>query len=70
MGHFYSDAVGQFYIGANTYAIHFQTWASAIDLKVDFYLYRFAGIGDRVVQVIEDGLWDHMKPMLGRRGEK
>lgn len=53
-----------------TYAIHFQAWAAEIDLKVDFFLYRFSGIGDRVVQVIEDGLWDHLKPMLGRRGEK
>lgn len=53
-----------------TYAIHFQSWAAEIDLKVDFFLYRFSGIGDRVVQVIEDGLWDHLKPMLGRRGEK
>ena len=55
---------------SGTYAIHFQAWAAEIDLMVDFFLYRFSGIGDRVVQVIEDGLWDHLKPMLGRRGEK
>lgn len=55
---------------SGTYAIHFAAWAHAIDLHVEFHLYRFAGIGDPVVQVLEDGLWDHLRPMLGRRGEK
>jgi len=55
---------------SGTYAIHFAAWASAIDLRVDFHLYRFSGVGDRVIQVLEDGLWDHLQPMLGRRGEK
>lgn len=55
---------------SGTYAIHFQKWATGIDLQVDFFLYQFSGIGDRVVQVIEDGLWDLLRPMFGRRGEK
>jgi hypothetical protein len=55
---------------SGTYAIHFAAWASVIDLQVEFRLYRFAEVGDRVIQVLEDGLWDHLKPMLGRRGEK
>jgi hypothetical protein len=55
---------------SGTYAIHFAAWACSIDLPIDFDLYRFSGVGDRVIQVLEDGFWDHLKPMLGRRGEK
>ena len=55
---------------SGTYAIHFAAWAHAIDLHVEFHLYRFAGLGDPVIQVIEDGLWDYLRPVLGRRGDK
>jgi hypothetical protein len=55
---------------SGTYAIHFTAWAHVIDLCVEFHLYRFAGLGGPVVQVLEDGLWDHLRPMLGRRGDK
>lgn len=55
---------------SGTYAIHFATWASLIDVKVEFYLYQFSGVGNRVIQVLEDGLWDRLRPMMGRRGEK
>ncbi len=55
---------------AGTYAIHFATWASELEVQVDFNIYRYSGLGNRAVQVIEDGLWDHFLPLLGRRGEK
>ena len=53
-----------------TYAIHFATWASELDARVNFHIYRYSGLGNRAVQIIEDGLWDYFLPMLGRRGEK
>lgn len=55
---------------SGTFAIHFASWASQLDIAVDFHLYRFSGLGNRVVQVLEDGLWDNLKPLLGKRGEK
>lgn len=55
---------------SGTYAIHFATWASELEIDVIFSLYRFAGLGNRVIQVLEDGLWDNLQPLLGKRGEK
>lgn len=51
-----------------TYAMHMAMWAGKIDLKLEFFLYRFKGQGDRTMQIIEDGLWDHLRPLLGKRG--
>jgi hypothetical protein len=55
---------------SGTYGIHFATWASKLEVQVDFNIYRYSGIGNRAVQVIEDVLWDHLLPLLGRRGVK
>jgi hypothetical protein len=55
---------------SGTYAIHFATWASELEIDVEFSLYRFSGLGNRVIQVLEDGLWDNLQPLLGKRGEK
>lgn len=53
-----------------TYALHLGVWAIELDVKVDFHLYQFADLEGRVVQVIEDGLWDALRPLFGRRGER
>jgi len=53
-----------------TYAIHFQSWSSEIPLQVEFFCYQLSGIGDSEAQVIEDGLWDHLYPLLGKRGAR
>ena len=53
---------------SGTYAIHFEFWAQQIELTVDFYLYEFIGLGDIPAQVLEDGIWDLYKPLLGKRG--
>lgn len=53
-----------------TYAIHFQSWSSELHLHVEFFCYQFRGLGDLAAQVLEDGLWDHLQPVLGKRGGK
>jgi hypothetical protein len=53
-----------------TYAIHLGNWATDLNIVLDFYLYKFKDIEGRVIQVIEDSLWDSLKPLLGKRGEK
>ncbi len=53
-----------------TYAMHMAMWARNLDLKLEFFLYQFKGLGDRTMQVIEDGLWDRLRPLLGKRGER
>jgi hypothetical protein len=55
---------------SETFAIHFESWASNIHLHVNLYVYQFRELGDLTVQVIEDGLWDHLNPLLGKRGAK
>jgi len=53
-----------------TYAIHFQSWSSELHLHVEFFCYQFRGLGNHAAQVLEDGLWDHLQPLLGKRGAK
>lgn len=55
---------------SKTFAIHFESWASNIPLHVNLYVYQFRELGDLTVQVIEDGLWDHLNPLFGKRGAK
>lgn len=57
--------------GQGTYAIHLEAWATAFNLDLDFYLYQFSSNSSaQSIQVIEDGLWDTLKPLLGKRGDK
>lgn len=55
---------------SGTYAVHFAAWAGHLDLKVDLFVYEFAGIQDRTLQVLEDVVWDFLLPLFGRRGRK
>jgi hypothetical protein len=55
---------------SKTYAIHFAAWARNLDLQVDLSVYAFPDIQDRVLQILEDVIWDTLTPLLGRRGEK
>ena len=54
----------------NTYALRLSGWAEEFDLRVELLIWEFAGITDLTLQVIEDGLWDLLQPLFGRRGAK
>jgi len=53
-----------------TYAMHMKHWIDGINLKIEFTYYRFSGSSDRALQALEDGLWDRLDPMFGKRGAK
>ncbi|WP_426124388.1 hypothetical protein [Pseudomonas sp. PSPC2-3] len=53
-----------------TYALRFAAWAEEFDLSVELLIWEFPGITDLTLQVVEDGLWDRLRPLFGRRGAK
>lgn len=55
---------------SSTYALHLETWARELDLQVRLLVYEFREIADVTLQVIEDGLWDRMRPLFGKRGDR
>lgn len=58
-----------------TYAMHLEQWAKPLALELDLKIYDVPQYEDtvmleRAMNVLETGLWDHLKPLLGRRGDK
>lgn len=58
-----------------TYAMHLEQWAKPLELEVELQVYDVPQYRDtvgleRAMNVLETGLWDHLKPLLGRRGDK
>ena len=53
-----------------TYSMHLASWASSLEIMIDFELYNFVDVHSNAVQIVEDALWDHLRPMLGRRGQR
>ena len=59
------------YGSGKTYSLQLAHWASNSDLELGFHYARYSsGTADEVVQVIEDTLWDELRPMFGRRGQR
>jgi len=54
----------------STYALQISHWASKLDGQFMITIYRFDGGQNNVIQAIEDGLWERLKPMFGRQGSK
>ena len=57
------------------YAMHLEQWAVDLELDVQMSLYGVPEYQEtpeyeRAINVLETGLWDHYKPLLGRRGDK
>lgn len=58
-----------------TYAMHLQQWAQPLALQLQVRIFDVRQYNDtpeleRAVNVLETGLWDHLRPLLGRRGDK
>lgn len=58
-----------------TYAMHLEQWAKPLGLEVELQVYDVPQYRDtvgleRATNVLETGLWDHLKLLLGRRGDK
>jgi hypothetical protein len=55
---------------AGTYGLHLEDWSKPLKLRIKVSIYQFKQGATRAVQVLEDGLWDSLQPLLGRRGER
>lgn len=52
------------------YALHMELWATCNDLEVTIDYMHFEGRDNLLVQAIEDGLWESLRPVFGRKGSK
>lgn len=54
-----------------TYAMQLIHWCNDPNLKINLTILSFdKSINRRAFQALEDGMWDELKPMLGRKGPK
>lgn len=63
----FKDHLG--YGSKSTYSLQLAHWACNLNLELDFIYSEYPqDIGHDIIQVIEDTLWDELRPMFGRRG--
>jgi len=54
-----------------TYAMNLAFWCNGLNLDTDIVCMRYnPNIKKDIIQAFEDGLWDHLKPLLGRQGAR
>lgn len=54
-----------------TFAMQLCHWCDQVDLDVNLKIYAFTNsISSKAFQAFEDGVWDSLKPMLGRQGKR
>lgn len=54
-----------------TFAMQLCHWCEGANLDLTLNIYSFGNsIDDKSFQAFEDGVWDSLKPMLGRQGKK
>jgi len=59
------------YGGRTTYAMQLAYWAHDLAMDVEFRCMSFHGdVNPKALQALEDGVWEELKPMLGRQGAK
>lgn len=56
--------------GAGVYAMHLERWATGIDADLSISYMQFVNQHDLLVQAIEDGIWESLRPAFGRKGGK
>ena len=65
----FKDHLG--YGAKGTYALQFAHWAQELNLELEFVYAEYPqATPSKVLQALEDMLWDNLKPMLGRRGQR
>ena len=59
------------YGSVGTYSMQLAHWASNLNLELDFMYASYpASIPQDVIQALEDTLWDTLRPMFGRKGQR
>lgn len=54
-----------------TYAMNLAFWCNGLNLDINISCMRYnLTIKKDVIQALEDGLWDYLKPLLGRQGAR
>ncbi len=65
----FKDHLG--YGAKGTFALQLAHWAQELNLELDFIGAEYPQeTTSEVLQALEDKLWDNLKPMLGRRGQR
>lgn len=55
----------------DTYAMNLAFWIGNLNLDTDIVCMRYKqNIKKGIIQAFEDGLWEHLKPLLGRKGAR
>ncbi|HCG7354113.1 hypothetical protein CGJ95_22250 [Vibrio parahaemolyticus] len=52
------------------FAMHMSRWAIKTNVKIKVSYYQIDNEDDLLIQALEDGLWDELQPMFGRKGDK
>ncbi|EGV9614983.1 hypothetical protein D9M92_25855, partial [Vibrio parahaemolyticus] len=52
------------------FAMHLSRWSTQTNVKIKVSYYQLDNEDNLLVQALEDGLWDELKPMFGRKGDK
>ena len=53
-----------------TYSMHLKHWLKGFDKPLNFSYYEFPEYSNDTIQALEDGLWDILMPMFGKKGSK
>jgi hypothetical protein len=59
------------YGARGTYALHLAQWARTLNLEMQLSAASYpAAVDENMIGVLEDELWERLKPMFGRKGRR